>query len=89
MNAPFKRCTCCDRPYTEHGWKLLPKIGMHRDWVEELELRNCPCGSTLAVVKRRFMRAEPHVPTLLARTRYGGKKGRAATRKLLMMGVVS
>jgi hypothetical protein len=31
-------------------WASLPFVGIQGDEVEMLELRNCPCGSTLAVV---------------------------------------
>jgi len=46
----FKKCSC-GLPYTEEEWKQLYFVGYQRfDWGEEQELRNCVCGSTLAVV---------------------------------------
>jgi hypothetical protein len=44
----MKRCGCgCE--YTPEQWQALPYVGVMRDDVEALELRNCVCGSTLAV----------------------------------------
>lgn len=42
------RCSC-DRTLTLAEWSKLPYVGVMRDAVEALELRNCPCGSTRAV----------------------------------------
>lgn len=39
-----KRCSC-SREYTRSGWKRLPRIGA----MGPVELRNCPCGSTMAL----------------------------------------
>ena len=89
MSGPIvKRCGCGQR-YDAHGWKLLPKVGRQRDWVSELELRNCPCGTTLCVVVRRFMRFEPGPYILLDRLDYGGRKARSALRRLRAMGIVA
>ena len=44
-----KRCGC-GRAYSCHEWELLIKIGEMVDDVESIELRNCPCGSTIAQV---------------------------------------
>ena len=41
----MKRCPCCTRVYSRDEWERLPHIGSTAD----LELRNCRCGSTLAV----------------------------------------
>ena len=43
-----KRCDC-DREYDARSWSDLPLVGYQDDGVEHLELRNCSCGSTLAV----------------------------------------
>ena len=43
--------TCgCGRHYSAAEWKKLPYVGRQDDEVEHIELRNCPCGSTLGVV---------------------------------------
>lgn len=45
-----KRCQCCGRTYDERSWAALPRIGEpYDDGYVVLELRNCPCRSTLAV----------------------------------------
>jgi hypothetical protein len=41
-----KRCSC-GRSYTEHEWALLKFIGTMVDDDTSLELRDCPCGSTI------------------------------------------
>jgi hypothetical protein len=89
MSGPIVKSCACGRTFTAHTWKLLAKVGHHRDFVEKLELRNCPCGSTIARVTRRFMRAEPNVLILLNRLNYGGHKARAALRTLRVMGIVA
>lgn len=43
-----KACGCGAR-HDGTGWAGLPLVGWNDDGVEVLELRNCPCGSTLAV----------------------------------------
>jgi hypothetical protein len=46
MGVVTKKCGC-GRVHTQEGWKQLPFVGvMHEDC---LELRNCPCGSTIAL----------------------------------------
>lgn len=45
-----KTCTCCARAFTLSEWDDLPEVGTQPDepgWM--LVLRNCPCGSTLAL----------------------------------------
>jgi hypothetical protein len=43
--------TCgCGRTYDRADWLALPLVGYMDDSVECLELRNCPCGNTLAIV---------------------------------------
>jgi hypothetical protein len=88
MSGPIVKSCACGRTFTAHTWKLLAKVGHHRDFVEKLELRNCPCGSTIAMVVRRYMR-DPDVGLLLRRTEYGGRKARAALRTLRVMGIVA
>lgn len=47
-----KRCTRCDRIYTREEWLTLKRLKPQRfndPDNEDLSLRNCGCGSTLAV----------------------------------------
>jgi hypothetical protein len=49
-----KRCTCCAATYSAAAWALLPFVGNQEaetedGWPAVLELRNCPCGSTLGI----------------------------------------
>lgn len=47
----FKRCRC-GRTFTKAQWEELPYVGVQPTYDERgsmLELRNCPCGSTIAV----------------------------------------
>jgi hypothetical protein len=44
----FKECGC-GRHFTLDHWRLLPLVGLHKDEVESLVMRNCRCGSTLCV----------------------------------------
>ena len=39
----------CGLSYDVAAWSALPLVGVQRDEVEALEMRNCACGSTLAV----------------------------------------
>ena len=56
----FKTCGACGCSYTADKWRALPLKGIiddrreHADG-ERLELRNCTCGSTLAVVTARAL----------------------------------
>jgi hypothetical protein len=43
-----KTCGCGAR-YTAAEWGELQYVGVHDDWVERIELRNCRCGSTICV----------------------------------------
>lgn len=52
MSAPIKACTCCGHEYTLAAWVALQLLGYQTDEDETLELRNCACGSTLAMVAR-------------------------------------
>ena len=49
MNSVIKTCRC-KAEYTQQTWLFLPRIGPMDDGVDLLELRNCRCGSTLAIV---------------------------------------
>lgn len=51
-NAPFKRCSC-GREYTRESWEALQYVGVQIDDVETFELKNCLCGSTIAVAIAR------------------------------------
>jgi len=46
-----KQCKCCGVVYDATGWLSLAKVGVQQGDAEQasLELRNCACGSTLAV----------------------------------------
>lgn len=49
-----KRCGC-GLVHSEAGWNALPLKGEQiSDW-DSLELRDCSCASTLAVVRAIFM----------------------------------
>lgn len=40
----------CHRTYTRESWDALPLVGIqHVDEGLDLELRNCGCGSTIAI----------------------------------------
>ena len=51
----LKTCGTCGRRLTAADWKALPLIGViddrrkHSDG-ERMQMRNCSCGSTLAIV---------------------------------------
>jgi hypothetical protein len=47
----MKLCLCCASEYDTAQWLMLPLVGtQHGDeQLPSLELRNCKCGSTLAV----------------------------------------
>lgn len=51
-----KTCPCCGRSFTAAGWLALRYVGQQDDgeggW---LTLRNCRCGSTLAVESESFL----------------------------------
>jgi hypothetical protein len=48
MNEP-KHCNNCGRDHDDVAWQQLEYCGVMSDEVESLELRHCPCGSTLSV----------------------------------------
>ena len=45
-----KKCNKCKTEYSPEEWKNLRYIGTQEgfDDIPAMELRNCPCGSTLA-----------------------------------------
>ncbi len=48
--APCLPKSCgCGRIHDAFAWIALPYVGVMADDVESLELRNCACGSTLAI----------------------------------------
>jgi hypothetical protein len=59
---PFKRCNCGRSYYDLTAFLELPFAGTQTVDGEVLDLRNCPCGSTLARVM------VPHRDDVLART---------------------
>lgn len=46
--AIVKACAC-GLSFTEHEWLLLRFVGTMLDPESRIELRNCPCGSTIGV----------------------------------------
>lgn len=47
----FPKVCSCGASYTEATWKSLEIVGeMHDGEGEAIELRNCPCGSTISIV---------------------------------------
>lgn len=48
--APQVVKTCgCGRCYTATGWRNLRLVGEQDDGVDRIEIRQCTCGSTIAV----------------------------------------
>jgi hypothetical protein len=45
----WPKVCACGSTYSARGWSSLELVGEHDDGVDLLELRNCVCGSTLAV----------------------------------------
>lgn len=46
---PILRTHGCGRSFTLEEWIALPYVGIHEDDAVVLEMRNCPCGSTLGL----------------------------------------
>lgn len=46
--APVKACRC-GRTFALCEWRDLRLVGFMDDGVDVLELRDCPCGSTIAI----------------------------------------
>ena len=50
MNDPVVKHCACGRYFDNEGWQRLPLVGRMDDAEGgELELRNCPCKSTLSI----------------------------------------
>jgi hypothetical protein len=45
----FKKCGC-GKSYSRTTWEHLPRIGWMRGRREDIELRQCSCASTIAVL---------------------------------------
>lgn len=45
---PPKQCLC-GASYPADAWQKLPYVGIMDDGIDRLELRNCPCSSTIAI----------------------------------------
>lgn len=54
----MKSCKCCGATYTREKFAALPYVGK----MEDLTLRNCACGSTLALVNAEPVRSVESVP---------------------------
>ena len=52
-----KRCNCCGREHDANEWFELRYVGEIDDGVEVLELRDCACRSSLAIVVRESVQA--------------------------------
>jgi hypothetical protein len=46
--ALVRRCTC-GAEYDASSWRQLPQVGIYADEIEQFELRNCSCRSTIGV----------------------------------------
>ena len=59
-----KRCACCGAVYaTLEDWRSLHYVGSQAVADVALELRNCPCGSTLAIEVDLETLSTPKGPT--------------------------
>jgi len=47
--GPLVKVCGCGRTFSAHEWSLLHCLGSMVDEEGTIELRNCPCGSTIAV----------------------------------------
>ncbi len=47
--VPSVKSCGCGRSYDPEEWKGLAKCGVVKDPLGDLEMRNCACGSTLAI----------------------------------------
>jgi hypothetical protein len=50
VRAPLVKECACGRSYTADEWRELKLCGVWTDDVEVLVLRDCHCGSTIAIV---------------------------------------
>ncbi len=54
----MKMCTCCESVFTEEMWQQLQFVGVQEtedetgQFIFILELRNCPCGSTIGLEEK-------------------------------------
>jgi hypothetical protein len=48
VDAVLKVCRCCGRAHDAEKWQALHLVGIQES-EPDLELRNCLCGSTLAL----------------------------------------
>jgi hypothetical protein len=56
-DAVVKRCPCCDRVWGRAEWTTLEYVGELADGHGgKIELRNCPCRSTLGVLSTELDR---------------------------------
>ncbi len=59
MSATYKRCAC-GVAYTRKQWEALPEVATQRfDWGEVQQMKNCTCGSTMAVVLEPGEKTDP------------------------------
>jgi len=80
-----KTCTKCRAVHDLAGWRELKLVGYHDDDVLDadhpaattLELRNCRCGSTIAV---ELPRRKPYAPPRLTRLVADDPRVRAMVR---------
>ena len=50
MECAIKHCKVCQKSINASEWASLPLVGHQVDEYEDIELRDCSCGSTLGVV---------------------------------------
>jgi hypothetical protein len=64
MKLIVKTCPSCQRDFTERAWCLLPSVGAVTSEDEtgtyHLEMRNCPCGSTIGI-ETQVRDAQAHI----------------------------
>ena len=58
VDGEWPKACGCGRVFSAHEWETLQFVGKMIDEVETLEMRNCPCGSTIAVQS-----VDEHAPT--------------------------
>lgn len=49
VRAPASKQCGCGANHDPFAWSRLPFVGVMADEEETIELRNCACGSTLAI----------------------------------------
>lgn len=50
METAFKLCNVCRKSISASEWSSLHLVGHQVDEYEDIELRDCSCGSTLGLV---------------------------------------